>query len=478
MTSPQPARASEGDGSVYQGQRTYYAYNAAGERMRKTTISSTGVTLHEHFYLGGYEVYRRYASQGNVTLERHTLHAMDDKQRVSLVETITINTKAATKDLPSTAIRYQFTNHLGTVCLELDETGAVLTYEEYYPYGSTSYQAGKSAAEASRKRYRYTGKERDKETGLYYYGARYYAPWIARWASCDPLGIDGGFNLYGFSRSNPVRFVDPNGLQPGPAEVRDPESPKPAVKETEQPAESSNPHPDITWEQGNWYYTDENWNRSIYLPREEWQWKTGWVPIAGAQNTYALIGQWQKVQTGTWFPLTTEVIHVTGSPPKEKEDDWYSGWNLAKLGLELWSPAGKAKYLKWGIQFGMSWYESGSAWDAATDVTIKGVKDRAINTALKTLDKAGGILADYLGGKIRIPGGTNLAPVSARTSRSSLSRRALSLSSRHGTGNTSESRLAVQQSSRASSTRSPIRSRKMEAASNSTSRESKQVLRA
>ena len=71
----------------------------------------------------------------------------------------------------------------------------------------------------------------------------------------------------------------------------------------------------------------------------------------------------------------------TGSPPKERKTTGTQGWEITKLGLDLWSAAGKAKYLKWGIQFGMSWYESGSAWDAATDVTIKGVKDRAIDTA-------------------------------------------------------------------------------------------------
>ena len=43
----------------------------------------------------------------------------------------------------------------------------IISYEEYYPYGSTSYQAGRSAAEVSLKRYRYTGKERDEENGVY-----------------------------------------------------------------------------------------------------------------------------------------------------------------------------------------------------------------------------------------------------------------------------------------------------------------------
>jgi RHS repeat-associated protein len=70
-----------------------------------------------------------------------------------------------------------------------------------------------SGAEVSAKRYRYTGKERDDETGLYYYGARYYASWLGRWLSADPSGAVDGLNLYGFVKGNPVRLVDPDGMQ-------------------------------------------------------------------------------------------------------------------------------------------------------------------------------------------------------------------------------------------------------------------------
>jgi RHS repeat-associated protein len=113
--------------------------------------------------------------------------------------------------VPAQLIRYQLGNHLGSACLELDVTGQIITYEEYYPYGSTSYQAGRSAAEVSLKRYRYTGMERDEETGLNYHGARYYAPWLGRWISCDPLGPTDHINLYVFCCNNPANLVDPNG---------------------------------------------------------------------------------------------------------------------------------------------------------------------------------------------------------------------------------------------------------------------------
>jgi RHS repeat-associated protein len=63
----------------------------------------------------------------------------------------------------------------------------------------------------SRKRYRYTGKERDEETDLYYMGARYYASWLARWTAADPAGPVDGPNLYSYSSNNPIRLFDPTG---------------------------------------------------------------------------------------------------------------------------------------------------------------------------------------------------------------------------------------------------------------------------
>jgi RHS repeat-associated protein len=70
-----------------------------------------------------------------------------------------------------------------------------------------------SASEVSARRYRYTGKERDEETGLDYFGARYYAPWLGRWTTADPLGLQAGVNLYLYARGSPIVMVDPNGME-------------------------------------------------------------------------------------------------------------------------------------------------------------------------------------------------------------------------------------------------------------------------
>ena len=190
---------------------TYYVYDAAGQRVRKVTdrAATSGRApsrKSERIYLGTFEIYREYGADAAVTLERETLHVFDDKHRVALVETRT----AGQDPGPAQLIRYQLTNHLDSSVLELDQRAQVITYEEYYPYGSTSYQAVRSRTETP-KRYRYTGKERDTETGLSYHGARYYAPWLARWTSCDPAGLTDGTNLYAYGRDNPVVYRDPRG---------------------------------------------------------------------------------------------------------------------------------------------------------------------------------------------------------------------------------------------------------------------------
>ena len=191
------------------GGTAYYVYGADGGRRRKV-IERPGGLVEERVYIGAFEVFRR--SQGNAILERETLLISDDKRRIAIVDTLTRDAGQEVAS-PAPIVRFQMENHLGSASLELDEDGQVVSYEEYYPYGSTSYQAGPSAAEVSLKRFRYTGKERDDETGLYYCGARYLASWLGRWTAADPAGLVDGLNLYAYARSNPITFTDPTGTQ-------------------------------------------------------------------------------------------------------------------------------------------------------------------------------------------------------------------------------------------------------------------------
>ena len=142
--------------------------------------------------------------------ERETLHVMDDQRRVALVETKTLDA-GVELDAPTSRDRYQLDNHLSSSLLELDEVGQVNSYEEYFPYGGTAYRAARSSVEVSVKRYRYNGKERDEETGLHYYGVRFYAAWLGRWTSADPDGLVDGINLFSYVRSQPINYLDEGG---------------------------------------------------------------------------------------------------------------------------------------------------------------------------------------------------------------------------------------------------------------------------
>lgn len=190
---------------------TFYVYHTGWQRMRKVTERQNGSRKAERIYLGGFEIYREFNGNGiDIALERETLHIMDDKQRIALVETRTQGNDGS----PLQLIRYQFGNHLGSVSLELNDKGSVISYEEYTPYGSTSYQAVDQGIKAAARRYRYTGKERDEETRFSYHGARYYAAWLGCWTAGDPAGLGDGVNLYRYCRNTPIIFMDRDGLKP------------------------------------------------------------------------------------------------------------------------------------------------------------------------------------------------------------------------------------------------------------------------
>lgn len=161
---------------------TYYQYSG-GQRVRKYT--DKGTVKEERIYLGSYELYRKFDSSGNIDIERSTVHVSDDTGRIAMLETLNPNYNSDGSEPVLT--RYIYSNHLQSASLELDEDGEIISYEEYHPYGTTSYQTMNASINAVAKRYRYTGKERDEESGLYYHGARYYAPWLCRWTAVDPL---------------------------------------------------------------------------------------------------------------------------------------------------------------------------------------------------------------------------------------------------------------------------------------------------
>ena len=185
---------------------SYYNYDSEGNRTRK--VVDKGNVMEERYYIGGYEIYRKYVNS-SLDFERSTVNIADDEKVFARTETEIGQTEA---------VRYQYDNHLGSACLELDENGYIISYEEYHPFGTTSYRSGNSETEVSLKRYKYNGKERDEETGLYYYGARYYAAWLCRWISTEPLKEKyPELSTYCYCANNPITFRDSDGKEHVPS---------------------------------------------------------------------------------------------------------------------------------------------------------------------------------------------------------------------------------------------------------------------
>ncbi|MCC5633838.1 DUF2431 domain-containing protein [Nostoc sphaeroides CHAB 2801] len=223
----------------------YYTYDSNELRTRKVSerLVNGGAVIEkeEKIYLGNYEIKRLKIENGTgetIILKRQTLRVMDDKTCVAILHYWEQDERQREVDKAGTqSLRFQLDNHLSSVALEVDEDAQVISYEEYFPYGGTALIAGQSQREVKLKEYRYSGKERDDTTGLYYYGARYYAAWLGRWISADPAGTVDGLNSFAFVGGNPVSHVDVGGMMKRPAsEVL--EEPKEKQQRTESPSKA------------------------------------------------------------------------------------------------------------------------------------------------------------------------------------------------------------------------------------------------
>ena len=192
---------------------TYYQYDGSGQRIRKITENQAAAGAEptkkdERIYIAGYELYKKHSGAA-AGLQRVSLSLMDQGHRFVMIETRN-NVDDGTQ---TQLVRYQLHNHLGSAALELNDSAALISYEEYHPFGTTAYQANNGDIQSAAKRYRFTGMERDEETGLEFHSARYYLPWLGRWLNTDPVGIGDGINLYQYCSNSPIMKSDKSGTQ-------------------------------------------------------------------------------------------------------------------------------------------------------------------------------------------------------------------------------------------------------------------------
>ena len=192
--------------------RETYQYDGDGMRVRKrlSTQGKGAVRTVDAIYLPGVTLRVTSSGDGKQMSVSESLHEMScaaGNVRMRCLRWVAGQPKSATND----TVRYGLTDATSSIAVELDAGADLISREEYYPYGGTAVWEARSQVEADTKYVRFSGKERDA-TGLYYYGYRYYQPWIGRWLNADPAGIDDGLNLYRMVRNNPTTLIDWNGL--------------------------------------------------------------------------------------------------------------------------------------------------------------------------------------------------------------------------------------------------------------------------
>ncbi|MHA6193856.1 RHS repeat-associated core domain-containing protein [Pseudomonas wadenswilerensis] len=191
----QVARAQAGD------DEEHYRYGGDGQRLRKVVSRRVAGRMQhsETRYLPGLELHTR---QG----EAFVVVTTPDCRCLYWSE-------GPPDGIEGRQWRYCLRDLHDSSGLELDGEARIISHEGYYPFGGTAWWAGRSVVEADYKTHRYSGRERDG-SGLYDYGQRYYAPWLARWINPDPAGDVDGLNRYRMARNNPLTLKDEHGLMP------------------------------------------------------------------------------------------------------------------------------------------------------------------------------------------------------------------------------------------------------------------------
>src|SRR4029077_14975335 len=173
---------------------TTYTYDGNGERVLKSN-TSTGDTTKRYWSMGGNTLAEGDGS-GNLTAE----YIYFGGKRVARI------------DLPANTIHYYLSDHLGSTSLVASAGGAIEEESDYYPFGTEVVVTG------GVNELKFTGKRRDTESQLDYFGARHYSSLFGRFLQVDPLGIlkqklvdPQQWNMYQYARNNPLRFTDPTG---------------------------------------------------------------------------------------------------------------------------------------------------------------------------------------------------------------------------------------------------------------------------
>lgn len=184
---------------------TYRYSNGVRVFKRHETHTSSTSHFQEVRYLNGLEI--RTHDSGEV------LHVITLPATLGSVRCLHWVSKKP-DGIDNNQVRYILDDQQSSSRTEIDQDARLISHEGYYSFGGTAFLTEGSAPGINYKTIRYSGKEMDV-TGLYYYGRRYYAPWLQRWVSADPAWDVDGLNLYAMVGNNPMTFFDKLGLMKG-----------------------------------------------------------------------------------------------------------------------------------------------------------------------------------------------------------------------------------------------------------------------
>lgn len=182
-----------------------FTYNAAGQRLKKTSYSRLGVETGYTWYV--YDAGGTLLSNYN-TVVSTSVTSQTDLQVYGGTGRLGVYQRTSTYNV--TNYVYELTDHLGNVRSTFrNKAGNTepLTYADYYPHGSTL--PGRNYVSATPYRFAYQGQEKDAETGFLNFDLRQYDPRIGRWFNPDPMGQH--FSPYLAMGNNPISFTDPTG---------------------------------------------------------------------------------------------------------------------------------------------------------------------------------------------------------------------------------------------------------------------------
>jgi len=198
------------------GRTTHFIYNPSG--LVLADMDATGHVLHEYAYLDNQPLARFDYQKVRLSVPNESTPSDAGSGGPTTSSPTSANPEVGVLQQvyfllmlhSRTSTLYFINDPLGTPQMLLDAAGRVVWQGDYHPFGEVDLRVNGLASDL-----RFPGQRFDAETGLHYNWHRYYDPETGRYISADPIGLQGGINLYAYVSNDPVNYIDPMGLYVG-----------------------------------------------------------------------------------------------------------------------------------------------------------------------------------------------------------------------------------------------------------------------